>query len=88
MIPTIRYADAIMGLGAAVFMLYQIGRIRRIWMHYLLAGAGVALPLLPLLIRNQLLLGAFSAHRLFVDQRRIRLRVELLQGQALPIYKA
>jgi 4-amino-4-deoxy-L-arabinose transferase-like glycosyltransferase len=58
-IPTIRYPDAIMGLAVAVFLLWHIRRFDHIGQHYLVAAAGAAIPIVPLLIRNQLLMGAF-----------------------------
>lgn len=62
-IPTIRYADAIMGLGVLLFMAMVLrlrGRERGAWWVHLLAGGlGALLPILPLLIRNQALFGAF-----------------------------
>ncbi|MDP9175662.1 MAG: glycosyltransferase family 39 protein [Planctomycetota bacterium] len=58
-IPTVRYADAIMALGIITFLLCHWRRFPRIWLHYVAAGAGAAIPILPLLWRNQMLLGAF-----------------------------
>jgi 4-amino-4-deoxy-L-arabinose transferase-like glycosyltransferase len=58
-IPTIRYPDGIMLVGAGLLMLWPWRRLRRPWAHYGVALAGVLVPLLPLLVRNQLLLGAF-----------------------------
>jgi len=58
-IPTIRYPEALFGLGAAVFMLLHRRDRERIWTHYLMASVGAAPPLLPLLIRNQMAFGAF-----------------------------
>jgi hypothetical protein len=62
-IPTIRYADAIMGLGVLLFMavvLRQRGKeMGAWWVHVLAAGIGAMLPIVPLLIRNQFLFGAF-----------------------------
>ncbi len=58
-IPTIRYADSVVALGIIVFLLWNVRKFPRIWRHYLAAGIGAAIPILPLLIRNQLVLGAF-----------------------------
>lgn len=56
-IPTIRYPDAVMGLGIAVFLLWSFRP--RLWIDYLALIGGAAVPIGALLIRNQLLLGAF-----------------------------
>ncbi len=58
-IPTIRYPEAVMGLAVALFLV-QHHRCRPIMLrHYVAAAAGAALPILPLLVRNHLVLGAF-----------------------------
>ena len=56
-IPTIRYPEVLLGIGAGVFMLLH--RRGRGWLHPLTAALGGALPLIPLLIRNQMAFGAF-----------------------------
>ena len=51
-----------MALGIAAFLLYSLiarDRPKKVWLHLLVAGLGAATPILPLLIRNQLLMGAF-----------------------------
>ncbi len=58
-IPTVRYPDAIMLIAVGIFFLWHWRRFPQIWKHYLAAAAGAAVPILPLLIRNQILLGAF-----------------------------
>ena len=58
-IPTIRYPDSVVALGVAAFFLFHHRRFPRIWRHYLAAIAGAAIPVLPLLVRNQMLLGRF-----------------------------
>lgn len=58
-IPSIRYADAIMGTGVAIFLFWHWRRFPRIWLHYLVAGVGALIPMVPILIRNQNLMGAF-----------------------------
>lgn len=58
-IPSIRYPDAIMGLGVAAFLLWNARRFDRIHAHWLAAVCGAAVTILPLLLRNQLVLGAF-----------------------------
>jgi len=58
-IPTIRYPDAIVALGIIVFLLFHYRCFPKIWLHYAAACCGAAIPIIPLLIRNQLLLGAF-----------------------------
>jgi hypothetical protein len=57
-IPTIRYPDAIMGAAVGLFIVMHF-RKRRFPLHVLVALAGAAIPIVPLLVRNQLLLGAF-----------------------------
>ena len=58
-VPTIRYPDSIMAMGVGVFLLLHVTRVPGVWKHYLVFVAGALVPVLPLLIRNQLLLGAF-----------------------------
>jgi len=58
-IPTIRYPEALFGLGTALFLLLHYRSRERIWLHYLFAAMGAAIPLLPLLIRNHFAFGAF-----------------------------
>src|SRR5581483_3891882 len=58
-VPTIRYPDSVMALGVGLFLLLHIRRVPGVWKHYLTFIAGAAIPVVPLLIRNQLLLGAF-----------------------------
>jgi 4-amino-4-deoxy-L-arabinose transferase-like glycosyltransferase len=58
-VPTIRYPDSVMALGVAVFLLAQVRRVPQIWKHYGMFLIGAAIPVIPLLIRNQVLLGAF-----------------------------
>ncbi len=58
-IPAVRYADAIMGLGVIAFLLLQFRDIRRPWVHWIAAAIGAMIPLSLLLIRDQLLFGAF-----------------------------
>ncbi|MFA5203702.1 MAG: hypothetical protein WC708_04775 [Lentisphaeria bacterium] len=58
-IPAIRYADAVMGAGAALYVLWHGRRFPHFGRHCLAAAAGVAIPVVPLLLRNQELLGAF-----------------------------
>jgi hypothetical protein len=59
-IPTIRYPDVVMYLGLGAFALYSVAQKGPKAFLQLLAMAGAAiLALLPQLIRNQLVLGAF-----------------------------
>ena len=58
-IPTIRYPDAVVALGVVAFGLLCWRRHPQIWKHYLAAAGGAAVPILPLLLRNQLVFGAF-----------------------------
>lgn len=57
-IPTIRYPDAIMGVSVAVFLLMNVRKFRHIWLHYFCALLGAAIPVVPLLLRNQRVLGS------------------------------
>ena len=58
-IPTIRYADSVIAVGVAAFLLGHWRSTPRIGRHVLAAIAGAVIPVLPLLVRNQLLLGRF-----------------------------
>jgi hypothetical protein len=58
-IPTIRYPEALFAVGIVVFLAWQWGRFPRVWSHYLAAAAGALIPIVPLLVRNHLLFGAF-----------------------------
>ena len=58
-IPSIRYAESVFALAVVVYLLLHIRSREKIWQHYLLAVAGAAIPLIPLLIRNHLIFGAF-----------------------------
>src|SRR5262249_48616277 len=57
-IPTIRYPDAVMGGAVIVFILIH-WRQRAIFRHLVACAIGAAVPIIPLLIRNQLVMGAF-----------------------------
>lgn len=58
-IPSIRYADAVVALGVAAFLLAHVARFRNIWQHSLVAIAGAAVPIVPLMLRNKLVFGSF-----------------------------
>jgi hypothetical protein len=58
-IPTVRYPDSIMAIGVMIYLLWHWRRFPQIWKHYLAAVGAAAIPIVPLLIRNQILLGAF-----------------------------
>ena len=58
-IPTVRYPEVLYALGVGAFLLLHWRSRPHIWMHYLVAVAGALVAILPLLIRNQLLFGAF-----------------------------
>lgn len=60
-IPSTRYADSVVAIGVTVFLLMHVRRFPKIWKHYLYAAGGAAIPILPLLIRNQLMFGKFWA---------------------------
>jgi hypothetical protein len=69
-IPTVRYPEAVYALGIAVFLLTHWRARPRIWVHWLAAATGALLPIVPLLIRNQLTFGAFyrTAYELTNEQ--------------------
>jgi hypothetical protein len=58
-IPTVRYPEALFALGAAVFVLWHARERRRLWLHAVVGAGGAAIPIVPLLIRNQIAFGAF-----------------------------
>ncbi len=58
-IPSIRYADSIVAIGVAAFLLLSWKRHPAIWKHYLAAAGGAAVVVVPLLVRNQLVFGRF-----------------------------
>jgi 4-amino-4-deoxy-L-arabinose transferase-like glycosyltransferase len=58
-IPGARYADSIIALGVLAFLLMHVRTFPNIWKHYLAAVGGAAIPIVPLLVRNQLVFGAF-----------------------------
>jgi len=58
-IPTVRYPEALFALGIIVFLLWHCRARRRIWLHYAVAVAGALVPVVPLMIHNQLAFGAF-----------------------------
>ena len=58
-IPAVRYPEALFALGIAAFLLSHGRSLTRPWLHVLAAAAGAALPLLPILARNQSAFGAF-----------------------------
>ena len=58
-IPTIRYPEAIFGAAIVAFLLWHWPSRPHIWFDYFAATVGAAIPILPLLVRNQLAFGAF-----------------------------
>jgi len=58
-IPTFRYPDAVVALGAGIFMLWQFRRTPQFFKHIAFAAAGAMVPIGALLLRNQLTFGAF-----------------------------
>jgi uncharacterized membrane protein len=58
-IPTVRYGDVVMGTGAAAFFLWHIRKFPQIWKHYAVAIGCAIVPVLPMLIRNQIVMHAF-----------------------------
>jgi 4-amino-4-deoxy-L-arabinose transferase-like glycosyltransferase len=58
-IPTVRYPEALYACGVGSLLLVHIWRQPRRWWHAGIGLAGALVPLLPLLVRNQLAFGAF-----------------------------
>ena len=58
-VPTVRYPDAVVALGVLAFLLASWRRFPGMHRHYGAAVLGAAIPIVALLVRNQLLLGAF-----------------------------
>jgi hypothetical protein len=62
-IPTLRYADTVMGAGALVFLLCHMRRWpqnhHKVWLHYAVGAAGAFLPIFALMLRNKHDLGGF-----------------------------
>ena len=62
-IPTVRYADTVMGLGAFLFLLCNVLRWPqnrlKVWGHYAAGAAAALIPIIPLMLRNRHDLGGF-----------------------------
>jgi 4-amino-4-deoxy-L-arabinose transferase-like glycosyltransferase len=58
-IPSVRYPDSVMALGIGAFLLASINRFPQIYKHYITAALGAMIPVIALLVRNQLVMGAF-----------------------------
>ncbi len=58
-IPTLRYAEALFGLGFVVFVLLNLRRNRGAWRSLVAGGLGVVVPLGALCVRNHQAFGAF-----------------------------
>lgn len=58
-IPSVRYPDSIMALGIGAFLLASFNKHPGIHRHYIAAVFGAMIPVTALLVRNQLVLGAF-----------------------------
>ncbi|OGV82607.1 MAG: hypothetical protein A3K18_08170 [Lentisphaerae bacterium RIFOXYA12_64_32] len=58
-IPTVRYPEALYGLGIGVFLLWHWRCRPRAWLDILGAGLAALIPIVPLLGRNQVSFGAF-----------------------------
>ncbi len=58
-IPAIRYPEALFALGIGVFVLWRARTLDQGWLHCIAAAIAAAIPLVPVLIRNQLAFGAF-----------------------------
>ena len=57
-IPTVRYPEALYALGIGAFLLWHFRERRRIWLHYAVAAGAALLPIVPLMVHNQLAFGA------------------------------
>jgi 4-amino-4-deoxy-L-arabinose transferase-like glycosyltransferase len=58
-IPAIRYPDSLVALGVGAFILCNLRLNRASFGHLGAAALGALIPILPLLVRNQLVLGGF-----------------------------
>ncbi len=58
-VPSIRYPDAIVALGVVTFVFWNARRIPNFRRHFITACIGAGIPIGLLLVRNQLVLGAF-----------------------------
>ncbi len=69
-IPTVRYPEVLYALGIGAFLLLHWRSRPRMWVDYLVALAGALIPIVPLLIHNQLAFGAFwkTAYALTKEQ--------------------
>jgi hypothetical protein len=58
-IPSTRYADSVIAIGVAAFLVSHRRSVPNFLLHFAIACGGALLAILPLLIRNQLVMGAF-----------------------------
>jgi hypothetical protein len=58
-IPTTRYPDAIIALGVGTFILWHWRRVPRFGIHLAVSVGAALIPIVPMLIRNHLVLGSF-----------------------------
>lgn len=58
-IPTVRYPEALFGLGVGVFIIWNLRGREKKWLHLAVALIAAWIPIIPLLIRNHLAFGAF-----------------------------
>jgi 4-amino-4-deoxy-L-arabinose transferase-like glycosyltransferase len=58
-IPTTRYPDAIVALGVGTFILWHWRRVPRFGLHLAVSVGAALIPIVPMLIRNHLVLGSF-----------------------------
>ena len=57
-IPTIRYSEAIFGLGIVLFLLFYLNKNRGSWSSAAAVVIGAAIPLICLMVYNQIAFGA------------------------------
>jgi hypothetical protein len=57
-IPTVRYPEALLGLGIALFILFHLKNNRKAWSSAALAIIGATIPIVCLMVHNQISFGA------------------------------
>jgi len=57
-IPTIRYPEALLGLGVALFILFHMKNNRKAWSSAAVAIIGATIPIVCLMVHNQIAFGA------------------------------
>jgi 4-amino-4-deoxy-L-arabinose transferase-like glycosyltransferase len=87
-IPAVRYPEALFALGVGGLLLLHLWRQPRRWPHALLGLAGALLPLLPLMLRNQLAFGAFWRTAYSLTHEQTGFAWEYFQAHAVDYVRA